>query len=123
MVDRADLDVDETKGKRHVAHHDVAQIACNSARLLRPRHPNHAVGHDSVTGAAQPAGEPRCIGRKQVHHVEWRFQAACDGHAGRQSADDIAVGIGRAAYKNAKARLDAELLHNGFAGIVGHRIG
>jgi hypothetical protein len=48
--------------------------------------------------------------RKQVHHIERRLQAAHDDHAGRQFADDVVIGCGRAAYKNAKARLDAELL-------------
>jgi hypothetical protein len=50
-----------------------------------------------------------------MHHVERRPQAGDDRHVGGQLADDIAIGAPQAWRKNAKARLDAELLHNRFA--------
>lgn len=46
-------------------------------------------------------------------------KAADDRHVGGQLADDIVIGDPQACRKNAKARPDAGLLHNSFAGIAG----
>jgi hypothetical protein len=45
-----------------------------------------------------------------MRHVERRGRARKNLRAVGQVADDIDVGFGRVARKNAKARLDAELL-------------
>jgi hypothetical protein len=42
-------------------------------------------------------------------------------HVGRQFTDNVAIGRRRALDKNAKARLDAELLYKRLAGITRHR--
>jgi hypothetical protein len=51
-----------------------------------------------------------------MHHVERRFQPGRNGRTGRQLADDVVISRRGAFDKNTKARLDAELLYNGFAG-------
>jgi hypothetical protein len=45
-----------------------------------------------------------------MHQVERRLQPGRNRHIGRQLADDVAVSGRRTGRKNAKARLDAELL-------------
>src|SRR5262249_3623526 len=50
----------------------------------------------------------------------WRSRARENLRSVSQRADDIAVGPGCIVCKNAKARLDAELLRKWFAGIAGH---
>jgi hypothetical protein len=47
-----------------------------------------------------------------MHHVERSLRSFRDRHAVGQLTDDIAIGAGKTCRKNAKARLDAELLHN-----------
>src|SRR5664280_413708 len=56
-----------------------------------------------------------------MHHVERRLEPLCDRHVGRQFTDNIAIGRRRALDKNAKARLDAELLYKRLAGTTRHR--
>src|SRR5579871_1575801 len=112
LVDRADLDVDETERQRRVAHGDVAEIGGNAGRLFWPRHPDHAGGRDRSAAIGELAGETCGPGCKQMHHVERRPQAWDDLRAVGKVADDFTIGFGRAADKNAKARLDAELLRN-----------
>jgi hypothetical protein len=55
---------------------------------------------------------PANPGREQMHHVERGRWLRHDPHAGRQRADHLGIVDGQASRKNAKARLDAELLHN-----------
>jgi hypothetical protein len=55
-----------------------------------------------------------------MHQIQRRLQRRRDRDGGGQFADDVLISSGRACRKNAKARLDAELFHNGFAGITGH---
>ena len=56
-----------------------------------------------------------------MHHIERCLDPLRDRHIGRQWTYDIAIGRRRALDKNAKARLDAELLDERFAGMAGHR--
>src|ERR1700756_3742820 len=110
VVDGADLDVDEPERQRDVTYHDIAEVGRNARALLRPGHPDHAVRRDRGAKAFELALEPCRFGRKQMDHVERRRQARRNARAGRYPADDLAMGRRRAADKNAKARLDAELL-------------
>jgi hypothetical protein len=72
----------------------------------------HAVGRDGVTIDAQFFRQPRGLGCEHMHHVERSLRSFRDRHAVGQLTDDIAIGAGKTCRKNAKARLDAELLHN-----------
>src|SRR5262249_32041585 len=116
LVDRADLDVDQPERKRGVAYHDIAEIGRNARRLLWPGDPDRAVGYDGVPAALKLAPEACRPGRKQVDHVERRAETRGKACAIRQVADDVGIGFGSVADKNAKARLDAELLHERLAG-------
>src|SRR5262249_42206413 len=59
---------------------------------------------------------------KEMHKVKRSLQMRCDDDSGRQVADNLAIVFRKAVRKNAKARLDAELLHSGSAGIPGHAV-
>src|SRR5271167_1062408 len=55
-----------------------------------------------------------------MHHVEGRLWFGLHQRARWQWTHDLVVGGRRVIDKNTKARLDAELLYNCFAGIAGH---
>src|SRR6202023_2398340 len=92
IVDGADLDVDEAKRKRRVAHDNFRQVADDARGLLRPRYPDHAILRDGSAVAAQFISEPPSLRREHMHHVERRFRAGRDLHTRRQWADDVAIG-------------------------------
>jgi hypothetical protein len=119
-VGGADLDVDQTERERDVAQHDVAEIRDDPARLFGPGDPEHAARRDRRTKALQRGSESVRPGCEQVHHIERRPEACDNGCTVGQRSHHVGIGRWCAADKNAKARLDAELLRKRFAGMAGH---
>src|SRR5260370_6322760 len=58
-----------------------------------------------------------------MDHIDATRQPGHDRHLRRQLADNVAIAARQPRRKNTKARLDAELLHEWFAGVARHAAG
>src|ERR1700760_3431052 len=120
LVDGADLDVDEAERQCEVADDDVAEIGSDAGGFLRPGHPDHPIGRDQLAIARELGGKSLRFSREQMHHFERRGATCGEARALGPLADDLAIICRCAVHKNAKARLEAELLREWFAGSAGH---